>query len=202
MAAKMTAEMWRIGARNALIAGLIILVLLGLGTLAVTKLSDRSFRDALSITFGLFWITVLTNFLISWIWGRSVSGRPVLDCGPSPGRATAFFAAAMFVVSGFFYLEHSDGALLGYKFWFSGALVYVMMGLSRVQIRENGIWQGGSLMKWGKILAFEWNGQDQGALKVQLRSRFPFAGRGVLLIPDEHKEACCRALEAHGIARA
>lgn len=201
MAAKMTAEMWQIGARNALIAGLTILVLMGLGTLAVTKLSDRSFKDALSITFGLFWITVLTNFLISWIWGRSVSGKLVLDCGPSPSRATAFFAAAMFVVSGLIYFEQPNGAPPGYKFWFSFALFYLIMGLSRVQIRENGIWQGGSLMKWGKILAFEWNGQTQGAVKVQLRSRFPFAGRGVLLIPDEHKEACCRELEAHGVAR-
>ncbi len=201
MAAKMTAEMWRIGARNASIVGLIIVVLMWGGTLAVSFLSGQSFADALGTVFELFWIAAFTNFFISWVWGRSVYGRLVLDCGPSPGRAISFFAAAMFTMSGLINLAQSNGGPIGYKFWFSGALLYVMLGLNRVQIRENGIWQGGSLMKWGKILAFEWNGQAQGAIKVQLRSRFPFTGRGVLLIPDEHKEACCRELEAHGVAR-
>ncbi len=104
-------------------------------------------------------------------------------------------------MSGLISLDQSNGGPLGIKFFFSSALFYAIAGLSRVQIRENGIWQGGSLMKWGKILAFEWNGRTEGAVKVQLRSRFPFAGRGVLLISDEHKEACCRELEAHGVAR-
>lgn len=201
MAARMTSEMWKIGARNALIVGLMILVMLALGTLAVSFLSEQSFAHALGTVFEVFWIAAFTHFFISWIWGRPVSGKLVLDCGPSPGRATAFFAAAMFVVSGLIYFEQPNGAPPGYKFWFSFALFYLIMGLSRVQIRENGIWQGGSLMKWGKILAFEWNGRTEGAVKVQLRSRFPFTGRGVLLIPDEHKDACCRELEAHGVAR-
>jgi hypothetical protein len=200
MAARMTSEMWKIGARNALIVGLMILVLMGGGTVAVSFLSEQSFGHALGTVFELFWIAAFTHFFISWVWGRSVYGRLALDCGPGPSRALYFLTAAMFVVTGIF-LEQSNGAPLGYKFWFSGALLYVLLGLSRVQIREKGIWQVGSLMKWEKILAFEWNGQDQGVIKVQLRSRFPFAGRGVLLIPDEHKEACCRALEAHGIAR-
>ncbi len=201
MAAKMTAEMWQIGARNGLIAGLTILVLMWGGTVAVSFLSEQSFALALGTVFELFWIAAFTNFFISWIWGRSGSGKLVLDCGPSPGRAISFFAAAMFTMSGLINLAQSNDGPIGYKFWFSGALLYVILGLSRVQIRENGIWQGGSLMKWGKILAFEWNGRTEGAVKVQLRSRFPFTGRGVLLIPDEHKDACRRELETHGVAR-
>ncbi|MBL7647685.1 MAG: hypothetical protein JNK74_15985 [Candidatus Hydrogenedentes bacterium] len=201
MAARMTAEMWKIGARNALIAGLTILVLLWGGTLVVSLLSDQSFMHTLGVVFDLFWIAVFTNFFISWLWGRSVYGTLVLDCGPGPSRALYIFNAAMFVVTGLIFLEQSSGAPLGYRFSFSAALLYTIAGLSRVQIRENGIWQGATLMKWEKILAFEWNGQVQGAIKVQLRSKFSFTGRGVLLIPDEHKEACCRALEAHGVAR-
>jgi hypothetical protein len=201
MAAKMTAEMWQIGARNALIAGLIILALLWGSTLVVSLLSDQSIAHALGTVFELFWIAVFTSFLISWIWGRSVYGKLVLDCGPGPSRTICFFAGAMFTISGVIHLAQSNGGPIGYKFWFSAALFYAIAGLRRVQIRENGIWQGGNLMKWEKILSFEWNGRTEGAVKVQLRSRFPFAGRGVLLIPDEHKEACCRELEAHGVPR-
>ena len=201
MAARMTSEMWKIGARNALIVGLMILVLMGGGTVAVSFLSEQSFAHALGTVFEVFWIAAFTNFFISWVWGRSVYGTLVLDCGPGPSRALYFFTAAMSVVTGLIFLVQSNGAPLGYNFSFSAALFYTIAGLSRIQIRENGIWQGGSLMKWEKILAFEWNGQDQGVIKVQLRSKFSFTGRGVLLIPDEHKEACCRALEAHGIAR-
>ena len=201
MSAKMTAEMWKIGARNALIVGLIVLVLLWGGTLVVLLVSDQSFLHALGVVFDLFWIAVFTNFFISWVWGRSVYGTLVLDCGPGPSRALYFFTAAMCVVTGLIFLEQSNGAPLGYNFSFSAALFYTIAGLSRIQIRENGIWQGGNLMKWEKILAFEWNGRTEGAFKVQLRSRFPFTGRGVLLIPDEHRDACCRELEAHGVAR-
>jgi hypothetical protein len=202
MAAKMTAEMWRIGARNVLIGGLIVLVLMGGGSLAVSLLSDQSFEDALETVFDLLWITVFAMVLICWIWGRSASGKLLLECGSGHNRVLFMLVAVMFAIHGvrnWGALDHGQ-VLPDYMFWFSCALFFIIIGLGRVQIREKGIWQNGYLLKWEKIQSYEWSGQAQGAFKVQLRSRFPFAG-GVLLIPDEHKDACCRYLGEHGVAR-
>ncbi len=80
---------------NALIAGLTILVLLWGGTLVVLLLSEQSFMHAFGVVFEIFWIVAFTSFFISWVWGRSVYGKLILDCGPGPSRALYFFTAAM-----------------------------------------------------------------------------------------------------------
>lgn len=201
MAVKRTAEMRRIGARNALIAGLLLLVLM-LGTaLVLSLLSAQSIEDALGTSTKLIWFLVFAIFIYTWIWGRSASGYLVLDCGPAPNRIVYWVAASMFVLCGLLNMQPSNSLPLEYTFWFSCALFYVMMGLGRVEIRENGIWLGACLFKWRKIQSYELSGDAQVILKIRTRSWFPFADRVVLLIPDSDRDNCSHYFEAHGVVR-
>lgn len=203
MAAKMKVEVLRIGASRALLCGMVLLLPVAGLVFAVSAVADRSLVDSGRITFESFWIVALILFIYYWSMGKANSGPVLLDCGPAAFRTLILIGAASSVFVGVLGIGNPGGLFLfpGSFFWFTNAIVQFVLGLGRVQVRENGIWQNGYLLKWGKIQSYEWSGEAQGALKVQTRSKFPFAGRGVLLIPDEHKEACCRELEAHGVAR-
>jgi len=204
MAAKMTAEMWRIGARNASIVGLVLLLPVAGLVFAISAVADRSLLDAGRITFESLWIVALILFIYYWSMGKANSGPVLLDCGPAAFRTLILIGAASSVFVGVPGIGNPSGLFLfpGSFFWFTNAIVQFILGLGHVQVRENGIWQNGYLLIWEKIQSYEWSGKAEGALKLHFRPKFlPFAGRGVLFIPDAHKEACCRELEAHGVAR-
>ncbi|MCF6284010.1 MAG: DUF5673 domain-containing protein [Candidatus Hydrogenedentes bacterium] len=71
------------------------------------------------------------------------------------------------------------------------------MALGRLQIREKGLWQHWSLLKWQKIESYEWKGESDCILMIQAKTIFPFLGRGALPIPIEQKAAVEKLLQAH-----
>jgi hypothetical protein len=118
-----------------------------------------------------------------------------------PNRFLYLFGAGTFALNGFINLGISSTpyAFPGYLFWFSGAAFYLLTGVGRLQLCENGIRQNGNLLRWAKIESYEWNGEPESALKLQTRTRV--LGKGILCVPDEHKEEFCRSLEERGVVR-
>ena len=203
MSAKMTRELWLIGARNAFFVMCFIGAVIGGGTLAISVLGKQSVWAAFAITFGLLWTASMIVSIYCWVVGKFGAGPVVIDCGPVAGRTVYLINAGLFSLFGLFHrgivgdLPYSSG----YLFCFTAVALYLFMAFSRVQFRENGVWQSGYLLRWQKIKSYTWSGQADGVLKLQVRTRFPFLGRGALIVPDSMKEACCRLLDEQGIAR-
>jgi len=60
------------------------------------------------------------------------------------------------------------------------------MALGRLQIRESGIWEYGSLLRWNRIVSYRWT--DDGTLVLRATGYLAVL-RGALPVPPEHREA-------------
>ncbi|HVC92842.1 MAG TPA: hypothetical protein VND64_04080 [Pirellulales bacterium] len=74
----------------------------------------------------------------------------------------------------------------GTVFGITFAVYWLIMATGRLQIRENGIWQYWSLLKWGKIGSFHWASDST----LLMRAKGPLSWfQGALPVPPEHKQA-------------
>ena len=82
------------------------------------------------------------------------------------------------------------------------ALALISLGIDnmirRLEIRENGIMNGVSLLQWRSVASYEWRSENDEALLV-LRLKNKFLRRDVqqYLTPSTHREAVDRQLKRH-----
>lgn len=74
------------------------------------------------------------------------------------------------------------------------AAFLIYTAFSRLQIRENGIWEHGSLLRWHKIVSYGW--ADDGTLALRAKSFLMVLPRN-LLIPLEYEETVTTLLAKH-----
>jgi hypothetical protein len=203
MAARMTTTLWVRGLKNALICGFGVLVILGTTTVVVDALFQASFREAGLIAFVVFWAVVFSMCVWVFLFGRRAAGPVLLDCGPHPMRFLFLLQAVLFALltaGGVpFHAFDTIGkfGVAGTFFGITATLWYAAMGLGRLQVREEGLWQYWGLLKWHKIETWEWKSDSECALMLQAKTKFPFLGRGALPVPIEHKEATDALLRAN-----
>ena len=89
----------------------------------------------------------------------------------------------------FFANEFDKFGIAGALFGLTFCVYWVIMAFGRLQIRQNGIWQFWSLLKWQKIDSYEWKGESDSTLILQTKTKLPFLGRGALPVPLEHRDA-------------
>ena len=74
------------------------------------------------------------------------------------------------------------------------------IGLSRIQIRENGIWVYYNLISWDKIRSYEWipaQGKTQALKYYMKRKRLLFFGLGIIPVPLEKKDQAQQLLDRY-----
>ena len=64
---------------------------------------------------------------------------------------------------------------------------YLMMAFGRLQIRENGIWQYIGLVQWDRIESYDWQGEEEPKLMLEIRRRL--FRQNPLSVPLEHTDA-------------
>lgn len=184
MPAQLSPEMWRIGIRNAAICGLGALV----AWLLISSVLHLLFNQPLGVSLRTAWTIELALVIFvglgSWLHARLRAGFLVVDLGPHPWR-TAYWSLA------------GASALTALQIraamntW-EGVLAILMVLLSavtacgRLQVRENGIWNCGTLIAWNRIESYRWK-YDQATLLLRLQSRFRLFDRAEIPIPPEHK---------------
>jgi len=192
MPAQMTLTAWGQGIKNALICGMGFLVSWCAIAAAISLIFDQPRVESSCLAFAGLWSLVWLAFLISWLHGRSVAGDVLLDCGPHPTRYLFLMQAILFLFLGL------TGGLVaswpvsrvfvigGTVFGITFAVYWLIMATGRLQIRENGIWQYWSLLKWGKIGSFHWASDST----LLMRAKGPLSWfQGALPVPPEHKQA-------------
>ena len=190
MPAKMTASVWGQGVKNGLLCLIGILVCSSVIAAVISLGSGQSFFGSLDLAPFVFFVLVLLFFFGGWVYSFMVRGRLLLECGPHPMWWLFSLNVVLFLVVG-----SEDGfdapfgmslAFAGPAYWISFLSLWFIMATGRLQVREHGIWQYWSLLRWDKIESYSWK-NDRTLL---LRATGPFSFlRGALPIPPEKKEA-------------
>ena len=207
MPARMTSAAWRRGSKNFLICLVGVVAFVGILTFAIWTIFQHTIRDSFWMAFGIFWTLIFAVFVFSWLYGKNGSGSVLLDCGPHPTRSLFLINAVLFLLMGaggsyaFFANNFDKFGIVGALFGLTFSVYWVIMAFGRLQIREHGIWQYCSLLKWQMIQSYQWEGETDSTLMLQAKTRLPFLGRGALPVPIEHKDAVdelikkCRAVD-------
>lgn len=190
MPAQMTLTAWRQGAKNALVCGIGVLVSGWVIAAAISSISGQPRSDSLRAVFavlcGFSWLL----FLGTWINGRANAGRVLLDCGPHPTRTLLLINTGLLVIVALYVLAAPSvsraDAIVELVVWVSVATSSLIMGAGRLQVRENGIWQYTSLLRWDKIGSYRW--ADDSTLVVRRKGPLAFF-KGALPVPPEHRQA-------------
>ena len=148
-------------------------------------------------------------FLFNWFRDRRQAGPVILDLLPIPARWTAFLLGGMFILMGLlgsFWsapLSPGDSWLGSSLIGLSLGIYQILMGVSRLEIRENGIMVYIEFVPWDRIEAFEWVEGDGAfsTLKIQYRTGFPAMVRKVDLPVSMEKRGQLESLLKQHVPR-
>jgi hypothetical protein len=187
--------------KNLLITLVPMIAILGVISSIIFFGFQQPANNSVVISGAIMWLAVYVFAVIAWFTNRKKAGKILLDVRPFPARIPNFISAGLIIVLGFlgtysFYWRDSEYAwLVSSIIGLSIGIFQVFIGLSRIQVYENGILAYIDLMKWEKIESFNWVSDNQKAytLKLRLKGRLPgFLRNSALPIPIEKK----RKLEA------
>jgi hypothetical protein len=204
MLAHVTSAAWGQEKRDALIA---VGALLGFGilTLAISTVVGTPLFVTFLTVVGGFFIFMFGGNILNWLLTRNAGGTILLDCGPHPMKWFLLPAAVFVFLS---------GLGLGVTELFHGArgltmvaaVLYIMLAiwnllqaLSRVQVREKGIWHHGGLLRWEKIESYEWRDVFGCTLRCEYKARLPIFAKAALFVPKECKTQFDELLKKHTV---
>lgn len=203
MAPPLTSEMWRIGSRNALICGFGAILLIVPLALYLSHVLGSSVFLTLIFLCAVGSTASFVAYLLLSVRGRLRAGSVLLDCGPSPMRWVFWLCGTMF-------LTYGTAKILGIntdgdeplEFWIHIWFVifssfYFLMAVERLQLRDEGIWQFGSLLRWDRFESYEWAGESRCTLTYHYNSWLPIFGKGAVAFRDEHVQAVDDLLKRH-----
>jgi hypothetical protein len=188
----MTETAWRQGAKNALIVVLLCLIANVLLQQILVSIYRENPAEASRDAFAVFWGFVLVIALATWIYGRSIAGRLLLDCGPNPGQKGNFILAILMLGVTLWHSRSCYPISLSAVFGLNGlwspaslAAFFFVAAFGRLQVRENGIITYWSLLSWRRIASYRW--ADDGTLLIAKKQRLSL--RVALPVPPEQKQA-------------
>ncbi len=198
MRAQMTRTAWIQGAKNAALCLIVVFLIMALlitpGAIALGGLS----WTLVAVAFTEFYLGSLLLFFGSWLYGRAVAGRLILDCGPHPARTLfIMYAIALPLLLPFLLatLGHRfpywSVLLVGGSFAVGGSGLFATFALGRLQIRDNGLWQYWGLAPWRNLLSYHWS--DDNTLILEATG-FGQLFRGALPVPPELRDKVERIL--------
>src|SRR5699024_3689003 len=119
--------------------------------------------------FTVLWVFVGVMFFGSWCYGRVMRGSLLLDCGPHPAWGLfLLYAVGMPVLWFMSELEHVDNVIsIGTPYVMSSAILFLVLATGRLEIRENGIWEYWSLLRWEKVKSYRWKDDRTLSLKAK-----------------------------------
>jgi hypothetical protein len=192
MPPRMTATAWAQGAKNALICAVGVLFVWLAIAVGLWWVFGQGILYSFGLAFAALWCLIFPVFLGTWLYGRNSGGRLLLDCGPHPTRVLFLVNAGLWLILGptvgLSAPSESKVFLIGGPvFGVSFAAYGLILATGRLQVRENGIWQYWSLVRWGKIGSYRW--ADDSTLLVKAKGPLSSLLQGALPVPPEHKGA-------------
>ncbi|MBK6496565.1 MAG: hypothetical protein IPG05_15940 [Gemmatimonadetes bacterium] len=200
--AQITPAMLDRGVRNALICTVAIIVVVGLGSYVVASVTHRSLFQAAGIVGAVGYVIVLAVFFGLWLRGRARRGTVILDCGPHPMRWLCLMLAVLVPLMSLMTMLSSTSGRSIWAFGGPGLMLLqspfmAVVGFSRLQVTELGLWQYYGLLPWEKISSVSWT--PESTLLIQAKGRFVSLSKGALPVPPAHRAAIADLLAQHGV---
>ncbi|MEO0769450.1 MAG: DUF5673 domain-containing protein [Cyanobacteria bacterium J06649_4] len=166
-------------------------------------------RYGLVIFYALYAISVLM-WLISWPWRKRPAGDLLLKVGATAQNKLLFWvglglvglAVAMTIplLDQFTGLITTTGSILSgivtIAFWWTLAALFVLLGRSQLEIRENGLSYLFAWQPWERIQAFGWDDDKPNTLILKAAPRTPLSRKYITLsIPAQQQEEVDKLLE-------
>jgi hypothetical protein len=160
-------------------------------------------RYGLVALYGIYAVCVLI-WLASWPIRKKKAGALKLEVGRTPqnkilfwlglvqvGLATVMTLSALDLLSGPLVNGSSVVvSLVEIVFWWAIALLFILLGLSDLEIREHGLSYLYAWQPWNRVEAFGWDDDKPNTLILRMVKRSFFSRRYVTLsIPPAQKEA-------------
>jgi hypothetical protein len=166
---------------------------------AIWQVTGKPISESFGIAFALLWGFVFVWFLATWLLSRQAGGQIVLDCGPHPCKKLCLLEAVLFPILGLIGGLTALGIVGPVVFGVSFSVFWLSMAGGRLQVRENGVWQYASLLRWHKIESYHW--AEDCTLLITARGPLSFLFRGALPVPPEYKDAFDQLLQQHCAAK-
>lgn len=160
-------------------------------------------RYGLVALYGLYALGIFI-WLLSWPTRKKKSGELKLEVGRTNQNKILFWAGlfltGLAIVMTFTLLDQLTGPLATtggrisgiaeIAFWWAIALLFIMLGLSDLEIREHGLSYLYAWQPWDRVEAFGWDDDKPNTLILRVLPRSIFSRRYVTLnIPSEQREA-------------
>lgn len=202
---------WRQDSRYALFIIALTLCLFGVPFLIALFGFGQPAGKSLYIGFAAAAVGSGLLFLFNWFRDRRQAGPLVVDLLPIPGRRSSFLLGGGIILMGLVG-SFESASLSTRESWLVSSLVglsigiqQIFMGLSRLEIRTNGVMVYTEFVPWDRIEALEWlaGAGEFSTLKIQYRTQFTAILRNVELpVPLEKKQQVESLLERHVPGRA
>jgi hypothetical protein len=150
-------------------------------------------------------------WLLNWFFQKQEAGVLLLDIGKNAQNKLLFWVGLLDVaVAGFmtwlFFEQVSRGlpqySSLGTEasklvFWWSFAIFFMLLGLSKLEFRENGTCFMFSFIAWQRVKSYNWEQSKPNTLTIRFKPRYPlflFPGFMSMAIPAKHRDAVSHIL--------
>lgn len=199
--------------RNLFAIALILLLIVGL--IAALLFLPQPWQDfSFSSIFILFSLILWSNIL-TWSRRKKRAGSLLWNLGRPSTYRVMLVVSLLFLVSATLQTIVFIGLLKkGFSqsyplpeyyvsqviLYWTTAFYFYWAGLSRLQLRENGIYFKFGLIEWEQIASYQWEGDKANTLTVWLKQRIPLFQTRSWAIPLVHKSAIERILDQYLLA--
>lgn len=196
--------------RNLLSGTLLLLVLFPL--IFALNFLPQPWRDYAWLGLSIVFSAIAWTYIVSWPRRKRQAGSLLWNLGRPVTYRSLLIAGVLFLISailqttmfidlarkGFSGSYESPEYYLSQAFlYWSTAISCFWAGLSKLELREKGIYFKFGLIKWQQIASYKWEGAKGNTLTVWLKQRFPFFPTRSWQIPLVHKSTIERILAQH-----
>lgn len=188
-------------ATRSLLTGTVLLLVVFPLVFALNFL-PQPWRDHAWLGLSLVFSAIAWTYIVTWPRRKRQAGYLLWNLGRPTTHRSMLVAGALFLISAILQTamflnsankKFSDSYTTpeyylsqAFLYW-SAAIYFFWAGLSRLELRENGIFFKFGLIRWAEIASHQWEGDNGDTLTVWLKQRIPFFQTRSWKIPLAHK---------------
>lgn len=150
----------------------------------------------------ILYVVGLSGWLISWLFRRNKAGSLLLDTGRTLQNNLLLGCGLLeIVLMGFLTLAELpryfglNSKAFDLIFWWSFPVLFIALGLSKLEFRANGICCMLSFIPWERIRSYTWDRSKPSTLTIRIKREFPlFLGFMSILVPTNYRDAVSQLL--------
>lgn len=157
--------------------------------------------------FSLAYVMVVLTWLLSWPVRRQDAGEVLLNAGRTLQHKLLFWIGILEVGVAIYFTWPSlivpvrsveYISIPQIVFWWVFAIFFLVLGLSQLELRENGFCFMYTFVRWQRIKSYAWEPSRPNTLTIQVKPYLPLMpGFISITVPSSHRDAVEQIVAAH-----